>query len=62
MKTKLDTKIKWNKILRNEIEKKNQEKNLKKIAIKRMMTKLNIKTKRNKMMKCEIKKQVKKKY
>jgi hypothetical protein len=30
MKTKLDTKIKWNKILRNEIEKKNQEKNLKK--------------------------------
>jgi len=30
MKTKLDTKIKWNKILRNEIEKKNQENNLKK--------------------------------
>jgi len=38
----LDTKIKWNKILRDRIEKKNQENvlKIKKITIKWMKTKL----------------------
>jgi len=63
MRMKLDTKIKWKKILRKEIEKNNKRiKQVKKIVIKRMTTNLIQKLNKNKILRDKLKKNHLKKH
>jgi len=57
MWTKFDIKIKWNKMLTREIEKKSIKKRIKKqIAIKKIKTKFDIRIKSNQILRDEIEK------